>query len=277
MSHDATASEAPSPELAGPRHRRRGPHPLDRVLGVVGELLIAAGVLVGLFVVWQLFYTDVTADREQAQIVEDFVASVSAGDTGGASGSGDPTDDVQVVQSIPAEYQFTDDPPVMSEPGHADTFAVMYVPRWGADYAKPIGQGVDKAGVLNVIGIGHYPGTAMPGGLGNFAVAGHRTTYGKPFADIDRLQEGDSIVIQTADAWYVYTVTSHEIVLPTAVDVIAPVPDQPGASADGRYITLTSCHPRFSAAQRWVVHGQLAYWAPLGHGEPAEMLEGTAS
>ncbi len=77
----------------------------------------------------------------------------------------------------------------------------------------------------------------------------------------------------TDDAWFVYEVTDHEIVLPTDVDVIAPVPDQPGVEPNGSYITLTSCHPRFSAAQRWIVHGELKYWAPAGHGVPAEMLE----
>lgn len=253
-----------------PRHRASGPRALDRVLGVTGELMIAAGVLLGLFVVWQLFYTDVTADREQSQIVEDFVAGITAAEpeTTASAAPG-----VDVVETIPAEFQFTDDPPQMDQPAHAETFAVMYVPRWGEDYVKPIAQGVDKAQVLNVIGIGHYPDTAMPGELGNFAVAGHRTTYGKPFSDIDMLDLGDDVVVQTDEAWFVYEVVNHEIVLPTDVQVIAPVPNQPGAEADGHYLTMTSCHPRFSAAQRWIVHAELKYWAPVGHGVPAEMRE----
>ncbi len=244
---------------------------LDRVLGITGELLIAAGVLLGLFVVWQLFYTDVQADRVQDAIVEEFIDQVGSVT---ATGDGDDaTTDLEVVETIPAEYQFTDDPPEMDDPAHAETFGLMYVPRWGEDYIKPIAEGTDKATVLNVIGIGHYEGTAMPGGWGNFAVAAHRTTYGKPFSDVDQLEVGDALIVETEDAWFVYEVTGHEIVLPTATEVIAAVPNQPDAEADGRYITLTTCHPRFSAAQRWVVHGELLYWAPTGHGVPAEMLE----
>ncbi|WP_062204912.1 class E sortase [Demequina salsinemoris] len=243
----------------------------DRILGIVGELLIAAGVLLGLFVVWQLFYTDVQAGRVQDAIIEDFEDQVGAV-TAGGSVSEDGVD-LETVETIPAEYQFTDDPPVLDEPAHAEVFGLMYVPRWGEDYVKPIAQGTDKPTVLNVIGIGHYEGTAMPGGWGNFSVAAHRTTYGKPFTDIQTIEDGDSVIIETADAWYVYEVTGHEIVLPTAVEVIAPVPDQPGMEADGRYLTMTTCNPRYSAAQRWVVHGYLKYWAPTGHGIPSEMVE----
>lgn len=243
---------------------------LDRILGITGELLIAAGVILGLFVLWQLFYTDVQADRVQDEIVEEFIAPITA-DQG--SGQGGDVSAPDVVQTIPAEFQFTDDPPVMSEPDHAETFAVMYVPRWGEDYVKPISQGTDRRTVLDVLGIGHYEGTAMPGGLGNFAVAGHRTTYGKPFNRVAELEVGDSVIVQTDEAYYVYEIYEYDIVRPTDVQVVAPVPNQPGVAPDGRYLTMTTCHPLYSAAQRWIVHAEMKYWAPLDQGIPPEMVE----
>jgi sortase A len=117
----------------------------------------------------------------------------------------------------------------------------------------------------------------MPGAVGNFAIAGHRTTYGKPFNRIAELQVGDPIVIRTQHAWYVYTVTSTEIVDPGQVGVIAPVPDKPGATPTARMITMTTCTPMYSASQRYVVHGELTYWANADDGSvPAELI-GAAS
>ena len=135
----------------------------------------------------------------------------------------------------------------------------MYIPRFGDDYVKPVAEGTDKATVLDTIGIGHYNGTAMPGDLGNFAVAAHRTTYGKPFNKIAELKKGDPLVVRTEDTWYVYKVTEYKIVYPQNVEVIAPVPgvtkDQPMPDPKKRFITLTSCHIRsvasaFSATSR---------------------------
>src|SRR5512143_18243 len=112
----------------------------------------------------------------------------------------------------------------------------------------------------------------MPGGWGNFAMAAHRTTYGKPFSRIDELAVGDAIVIRNKWVWYVYHVTSTEIVAPSNVGVIAPVPDQPGVAPNGRYLTMTSCHPKYSAAQRYVVHAEMTYWMRSISGTPAELI-----
>lgn len=229
--------------------------------GLLGELLIFAGVLLGLFVVWQLFYTDVQGERIQRAEVE----RVEWVDPGAAQAEG--------PEIIPDHLKRTDDPPHMPYPDFAQPFAALMVPRWGEDYVKMIYEGVTRAEVLDPLGIGHYPDTALPGEMGNFAISAHRTTYGKPFTDIDLLQRGDALIVQSEDAWFVYRVESWEIVRPSAVRVIAPVPNQPGVEPDGRYITLTTCHPKFSAAERWVVHGELEYWAPTGHGVPAELVE----
>ncbi|WP_084106294.1 class E sortase [Demequina sp. NBRC 110056] len=260
-----TSSPAPADERP-PAHAGRS-RPRVSVLGILGELLILAGALLGLFVVWQLFWTDIQGERAQREVVEsldwvepDVVSGITADEASGP-------------ETIPDELKRTDDPPAMDYPEFVETFATFMVPRWGEDYVKPITEGVTRADVLDPLGIGHYPDTALPGEIGNFAISGHRTTYGKPFADVSELEEGDSLIVQTEDAWFVYHVESWEIVWPTQVEVIAPTPDQPGVEPTERYITMTTCHPKFSAAQRWVVHGTMDYWAPVGHGVPEELLE----
>ena len=229
------------------------------VIGVLGELLITLGVLLLGFLVWQLWWTDVEGDAAQAEIVRDlgYVAPTPSASTATDDGVADPS---------------PDEPPVLAEPEHAVSFATLTVPRWQGEPARPISQGTDRPTVLDVLGIGHYEGTAMPGGVGNFALAGHRVTFGKPFNRIEELQVDDPLVVWTSDAWYVYRVTSTEVVTPADVRVIEPVPNQPGVEPTERYITLTTCHPMFSARERYNVHGVLDYWAPTSSGTPAELL-----
>ena len=132
-------------------------------------------------------------------------------------------------------------------------------------------EGTDAAQLARH-GLGRYTNTQMPGQLGNFAIAGHRNGYGQPLGDVDKLQEGDPIVVRTQDYWYVYTYTSHKIVEPTDADVIDPVPEQPGAKADKRRITLTTCEPKYTApTHRWIVWGELKYWAKVSDGVPREL------
>lgn len=274
MAVDSLAAGVIEPAPAAPASPR-GRNRVDTALTIIGEILITAGVLLGLFVVWQLFYTDVQSGREQAAVLDslDWVEPVVG--VGQANPSGEITGELTVIPLIPEELK-TYSPngaPVMGEPAHTETFATLYVPRWGSDYIKPISQGVTRRDVLDRLGIGHYPNTAMPGAVGNFAIAGHRTTYGKPFANIDLLEVGDSLVVQTEDTWYVYKVTTMDIVQPTFVQAIADNPLEPGSSANTAMITLTSCHPKYSAAQRYIVHGELLYWAPAGHGFPSEIVE----
>ncbi|WP_369370378.1 class E sortase [Promicromonospora sp. Populi] len=250
------------PSGMGPRNARRprgaaAPmRPVAWLIGVMGELLVTAGLVLGLFVVWQLWWTDVEGARAQNEIIAEMDWAPQGAETA---------------------TEHREAPPVMAEPPEAGTlFAQMFIPRFGDDYVKPVAEGTDKATVLDTIGIGHYVDTAMPGDLGNFAVAAHRTTYGKPFNQIAELVPGDPVVVRTEDTWYVYRVTESEIVFPQNVEVIAPVPgvtsDQPMPELTQRFITLTSCHPMFSATERFIVHGELDYWAPVGEGEPKELV-----
>lgn len=250
---------------------------IDRGLALVGEILITAGVVLGLFVVWQLFYTDVQSGRTQSAALNEltFPEMPRVAATTGTAETAQP-EAPELVELIPDELKVysPNGAPVLGKQSEATTFGALHVPRWGYDYVKPISEGTSRARVLDALGIGHYPDTAMPGEVGNFSIAGHRTTYGKPFTDIQTLEKGDALVVQTDSAWYVYRVTSTEIVQPGYMAAIAPTPDSPGVAPTIASITLTSCHPRYSAAQRYIVHGELEYWAPTGHGYPSEIVEG---
>ncbi|GLW96951.1 class E sortase [Microtetraspora sp. NBRC 16547] len=134
--------------------------------------------------------------------------------------------------------------------------ALLRIPRLGADYKFAVVEGVDAEALRE--GPGHYPGTAMPGKIGNFVVSGHRTTYLAPFNGIGELRRGDDIVVDTREARYTYRVTQKEVVLPTRLDVIEPVPGHPGERPKQALITMTTCNPKYSASERLIVHGVLA-------------------
>jgi len=236
---------------------RTRPGTLAAVLGLTGELLIALGVLLGLFIAWQLWWTDLVGERAQARIVADL-----------------PWPAPPTLELAGQRAERTGPAPVLEAPADGTTFATLQVPRWGGE-PSPISEGTSKRDVLDRLGIGHYTGTAMPGGIGNFAVAGHRTTYGKPFNRVEELQVGDALVVRTEATWYVYRVTSTEIVSPRAVDVIDPVPGLPDATPTIAQMTMTTCHPLFSARERYVVHAALDVWLPVDEGTPTALDSAT--
>lgn len=214
---------------------------MRRAVGVFGELLVTLGLLVLLFVVWQVWWTDVEADRTQAVTVSALSREFAA---------------------PPEEASAAPDADLP-----AGAFAIVRVPRFGADYARPLVEGTSAEQLAE--GLGHYDDTAGPGEVGNFAIAGHRTTYGKPLAEIETLRAGDRIVVETADGWTVYAVSSHDIVRPWQGEVIAPVPGDPSAKPTKPVLTLTSCHPKYSAEQRWIVHADLVEQRTRAEGEPS--------
>ena len=155
-------------------------------------------------------------------------------------------------------------------PARGATIGIVYVPRFGADYTRPIVQGTTPA-VLDILGLGHYEGTAMPGAVGNLAVAGHRQTHGAVLDNIDALVPGDRIYVQTRDGYYVYVFRNSEIVLPSRTDVLLPVPTQPAATPTERYLTMTSCNPRFGSQERIIAYSLLEHWQPASAGPPPEI------
>ncbi|QWS35182.1 class E sortase [Curtobacterium sp. L6-1] len=250
-------------ENEGERPRRRRPRQTvgGALVALLAELLIIAGAGTGLYVVWTAWWTDVVAVNEQTKLVQTLEQPEPKKVTG---------------------TEHRDAAPVLAEPpGLSTVFGTMQIPRFGKDYTRPIGEGTDREQVLNTIGLGHYQDTAMPGAEGNFAVAGHRVTYGKPLNQIAEMKDGDSIVVRVTDAktkfdvWYVYKVTDSQIVTPEHIETIAPVPNKPGVepTADDRWLTLTACHPMWSAAERYIVHAKMDYWMQASDGTPKELTE----
>jgi sortase A len=218
-------------------------------IGVVGELAITAGVVLLLFVVWQLGYVAVTTNRAQAATVESLERQF-----GGQTPT--PIGPTAAPTSAPAPS--------------GNAYAILRIPRLGAGWAKPVYQGVG-ADVL-AEGIGHYPETQSPGAVGNAGFAGHRAGHGNPLIDIDTLRPGDAIVVETADAYVVYRTVRSEIVPPTDVRVLAPVPEQPGATPTEAWLTLTSCEPKYGSSNRYIVFARLERSVPRDQGPPADAL-----
>lgn len=222
------------------------------IVGVAGELLVTGGVLVLLFLVWQLWLNDAVVraaqNTEAAQLSETWQSTMP-----------DPTGPMQPV--------------VLPQPRDAEVFGILRVPRFGEDYAAKLAGGVSASRTLNPLGLGHYPDTQMPGEPGNFAVAGHRNTHGKPLNLVGELRVGDAIVVEVPDGWYTYRFRTLEYVEPSGVGVLNPVPQTDGVAASDSIITLTSCNPAFSTAERIVAYGAFDSWTPRADGAPASLTE----
>ena len=164
-----------------------------------------------------------------------------------------------------------DAPPIIDEPAYGETFGVLHVPKW--DWMQiPITQGTTKE-ILDTGNAGHYVETQLPGQVGNFALAGHRRTYGNNFRRVDILTPGDQLVVETKDAYLVYEMDSFEIVLPSAVGVLLPVPNEPGVKPTQRLMTMTTCHPEFGNSERYIVYSKFAFWTTKDDGVPQILLD----
>jgi len=235
--------------------------PLNQAIRLVGELLITLGVIVFLFIPYELWFTGLYTEHAQSQFKRQLAASWAspapvASPAPGSSASNPSASSVPTA-SAPAVASVV-------LPGNA--IGIIRIPRLGLNYGYAIVQGVSTDDLKK--GPGHYPGTADPGGLGNFVVSGHRTTYLAPFNGLGALAQGDAIVIETRDTYYTYRVTTIQTVLPTDVGVILPVPGQPRARPTQALITLTTCTPKYSASHRLVVTGLLESALPKSAGLP---------
>lgn len=233
------------------------------VLSVLGELLLTAGAIVLLFLGWQLWWNDLFAARQQtASAQEQSREWHGEWDRSGAQREPSGRNDQEPV--------------VADQPDLGATIANLYVPRFGPNYVRTIAEGTGS-GILDSfdLGVGHYVGTQMPGAVGNFAVAAHRSAYGGGMHLIDQLVVGDPIVIESAAGWYVYRYRSTEYVTPSQVSVLEPVPNRPGQEPTDRIITLTSCNPLYSTAERIIAYGVFSRWVPRSEDPPAELAERT--
>lgn len=243
-----------------------------RILGVTGELLITLGVLGLLFVVWEIWWTGLDANRGAQSIEAEFHTRLEQQQP-------DPQqpqtrqDEQRDCQQLPNGESAAC--PENTAAVDSGAMVVIYAPAIGADWSAPVRSGVDDQ-TLNTGGLGHYPDTQLPGEPGNFAVAGHRLTYGDVLRDQDRLTPGDEIYVESPDGYYTYEVYETHVVLPQQSEVILPVPGEPGADADRSLLTLTTCHPLFSNRERLITHAELVDFAPLSAEAPAAIAQGGA-
>lgn len=159
------------------------------------------------------------------------------------------------------------------EPGpykYGGPFAVMYIPRLGFTWNKPVLEGT-ATDVLKK-GLGHYRGTAQLGQEGNFSVADHRRTYGDPFKDFPRLRRGDAVVLTDGTTWFTYRIDKGPYkTVPSDIEVIDPVPRKSGYTRPGRYLTLTTCDPEWGHSHRLIVWAHLDSTQPVEAGKPGAL------
>ena len=254
------------------------------VAQVVGEVLLTIGALLLLFAFYESFWTNIASGKMQ--------------------------EEAQQKLEVQWDNQWVN-PREQPAPALGDAFAKMYIPTFGSDYQFAIIEGVDEQDLL--AGPGRYPDTQMPGEAGNFAVAGHRVGKGAPFNDLGALNTCDAIVVETRSSWVTYRVlpmsldsqerlnsvgpclpermrqaivlgdyagiVGRHITTPSDINVVNPMPGQPSMEvAEGmeRLITLTTCHPQFSNAERMIIHAVATEVLPKspGGGEmPKAMTE----
>ncbi|MFE9404554.1 class E sortase [Streptomyces sp. NPDC006530] len=212
---------------------------------ILGEAFITLGVVMLLFVTYQLWWTNVRAHQEAGSAAKKIAQDWADGRKPGAFAPG-------------------------------EGFALMHIPQ--LDVVAPIAQGTSKAKVLDKGMIGHYDEaglkTAMPSdATGNFAVAAHRNTHGEPFRYINRLKAGDKVVVETQDAYYTYEITSElPQTPPSNVSVLKPIPVGSGFTKPGRYLTLTTCTPEFTSTYRLIVWGKMVDDRPRSKGKPDALV-----
>ncbi|KAF4408294.1 class E sortase [Streptomyces lycii] len=210
-----------------PRRTGRGRGRVAATVTVLGELLITAGVVLALFVAYSLWWTNVLADREAAR---------QGGEVRDRWAGG---------------------------PGELDTedgIGFLHVPAMSGDEILVTG-GTDPKKLNNGVA-GYYKDpvkSAMPwDDKGNFSLAAHRDGHGAKFHNIHKLDEGDAVVFESRDTWYVYRVYAK---LPETskynVDVLDPVPEESGKKKAGRYLTLTTCTPVYTSTYRYIVWAEL--------------------
>jgi sortase A len=250
--------------------------------------MITAGVLILLFVAYQLWGTSIRTAQAQDTLEGELAERLAAAEVEGVPGAGAATTTSTtgattttdpLAGTTTSRLPATTAPPLPAEllPADGDAAGQIVIASIGVDWVFV--EGVSVADLKQ--GPGHYPETPMPGQAGNAAIAGHRTTYGQPFHDLDQLEPGDEIVVTTVQGRFTYEVRETVIVQPHQVEVLGTdhwdFDGDPATSHNA--LTLTACHPKYSARERIVVAAELvgepapATPRPGGGGRPAVPAE----
>jgi len=223
----------------------------------VGQTLITLGVIVLLFVVYELQVTGVVAARAQDRLGDELARSWSE----------------VPRQPVPPPAEGGPVTLPVETPDLGGAFARLHVPALEGYEPKSVVEGVSVED-LKQGGPGHIPGTALPGEVGNVVLSGHRTTYGAPFNRWDELAPGDLVVLETRDGWFTYRITGSQVVLPNAVEVTFPVPGDHDATPTRALLTMTTCNPEYSARERLIVSAELTEAVDKAAGLPAALQTG---
>jgi sortase A len=224
-------TSAPEPDAPLDEPRSTSGTSVTRAAALAGKVLIGLGLLLLAFVAFEILGTSYLQGRHQAAL------RGQIGDTAAAARLAAPEHE---VVGPPTTVAPTTPPPAGSP------VAVIAIPKISLNQVVVEGTGEAQL----ELGPGHYVGTPLPGEAGNVGIAGHRTTWGRPFYNLDQLSQGDPIYLATSRGTFIYRVLWSRVVAPTDVSVLDPTPTNS--------LTLTTCNPRYSAAQRLVVRAQLS-------------------
>ena len=236
----------------------RPPPPRDWrwVVGGIGKVLIAVGLLMFGFVAYQLWGTAIEYHQSQDELADQF-ADLMAATTTTTTTTSTATTTTTVATTTPPTVTATAAPTTTAPPtttttsprpiAPGDPLALLEIPSIGVK--TYVVQGVEPGDLKH--GPGHYPDTPWPGQLGNSAIAGHRTTYGQPFYRLDEVKPGDEVIVSTVQGRFVYRATGSEVVNPSQSDVVATT--DPTVAR----LTLTTCTPRYTASKRLIVFADL--------------------
>jgi len=210
-----------------------------RALGVIGRILIGAGVVILLFAAYQVWGTSLQEAHTQTALRHTFVSDAKSNQL------------EQALNQATAQDALPTGPPAVAPttnaPAEGQPVGDLRIPKIGINQIMV--EGTNTQDLRK--GPGHYTGTPLPGQSGNASVAGHRTTYGHPFYNLDGVVVGDPVVITTVQGVFVYDTVKSEVVSPNDNSVLK--------DTSGHMLTLTTCNPRFSASSRLVVVAQLAH------------------
>jgi sortase A len=221
------------------------------VVRAVGKVLLTFGLLVLLFVAYQLWGTGIYEARAQSDLKDKFDRQVSHEMKRDPTTLGNTSTAGSNSTALGGRAPTIQPPAPQLALGDGDPVGIIKIPKIGVDQVVVEGTSVPDLRK----GPGHYPESPLPGQVGNAAIAGHRTTYGAPFGDLDQLSKNDGISIQTLSGTWHYVLTDDPFaVRPNQTEVLLPTIEsgQPVAT-----LTLTTCNPKYSASQRLVVKARL--------------------
>lgn len=229
---------------------------IRRAIRGAGEVCITLGLIVLLFAAYEVYGKAWMVAQDQKRLDRALEEQWERQSRRSDNNTGDQS----------AGQQPTPEPVPLTEVEDGDPLTRLHIPALRKNFV--VVEGTTPADIR--LAPGHYRESQYPGEIGNFAVAGHRMPA--IFWDLDKLGEGDAVVVEDADNYYIYRVYQTRIVSPTDVYVVAPNPDDPSdADPQRALLTLTTCNPKLDNYERLIVHAEMERVHPKADGKPSEL------